>query len=117
MSAGRRWGSFDDLPESEPFTGLRRRTFHSSYATVNEYRFDEGASFPLHTHPEEQVTVVTEGEIELTAGGEVTHLCRGDWAVIDGGVPHGIRAVDGGAAIFAVIMPRRSSPDALTVVE
>jgi quercetin dioxygenase-like cupin family protein len=117
MSGGQRTGSFDELPESEPYDGLRRRTFDSVHATVNEYRFEPGAHFPLHTHPEEQLTFVTEGEIELTAGDEVTRLARGDWAVVDGDVPHGIRALDGGAAILAIVIPRRASAAAYTVVE
>jgi quercetin dioxygenase-like cupin family protein len=112
-----RTGSFDALPESEPYNGLRRRTFDSGGATVNEYRFAPGARFPLHTHPEEQITLVTEGEVELTAAGEVTRLGAGGWSVVAGGVDHGIRAGDQGAAILAIIVPRRASPSAYTVVE
>jgi quercetin dioxygenase-like cupin family protein len=117
VSGGQRTGSFDELAESEPYDGLRRRTFDSAHATVNEYRFEPGARFPLHTHPEEQLTFVTEGKVELTAGGEVTRLGPGEWAVVDGGVPHGILALDDGAAILAIIIPRRGSETAYTVVE
>lgn len=117
MTAGQRIGRFEELPESEPYEGLLRRTFDSEHATVSEYRFEPGARFPLHTHPEEQLTFVTEGEIELTAGDEVTRLVKGNWAVLAGGVPHSIRAPDGSAGILAVVIPRRASPTAYTVVE
>lgn len=117
MTGGQRTGSFDELAESEPYEGLRRRTFDSGHATVNEYRFEPGAHFPLHTHPEEQLTFVTAGKIELTAGGEVTYLGPGEWAVVDGGVAHGIRALDGGAAILAIIIPRRAFEAAYTIVD
>ena len=112
-----RSGSFDALDASEPFDGIHRRTFSSAGATVNEYRFAPGSRFPLHAHAEEQITLVTEGEVELTAAGEVTRLAAGGWSVVAGGVDHGIRAGEHGAAILAIIVPRRASPSAYTVAE
>ena len=109
-------GRFDDLEASEPYPGLRRRSFDGTGATVNEYRFEPNASFPLHLHPEEQITLVTSGEVELTAGGETSALSAGDWSVIAGGVEHGIRAGANGARIVAIIVPRRASASAYTVV-
>jgi quercetin dioxygenase-like cupin family protein len=109
-------GSFDSLAVTQPYPGLARRTFDSEHASVNEYRFAPRASFPLHVHPEEQLTFVLEGEIELTAGADATRLQAGDWAITSGGVEHGVTAGAGGARVLAVVVPRRSSPDAYTVV-
>jgi quercetin dioxygenase-like cupin family protein len=117
MTAEPRTGSFASLAVEEPYAGLRRRTFDTTGATVNEYRFEPGAAFPLHRHPEEQITLVTDGEIELTAAGEVTSLGIGDWSVIPGEVEHGIRAGAAGAGIVAIIVPRRASPSAYTLAE
>jgi quercetin dioxygenase-like cupin family protein len=108
-------GSFDALAETAPYDGLRRRTFDSEGATVTEYRFEPGARFPLHTHPEEQITLVTDGEVELTAAGKTSKLAAGDWAVTAGGVEHGIRAGERGARVLAIIVPRRASPDSYTL--
>ncbi len=110
-------GSFDALPVEEPYDGLRRRTFDSAGATVNEYTFEPGARFPLHRHPQEQITLVQDGEIELTVAGETSILAAGDWSVVAADVEHGIRAREGGARVVAIIVPRRSSPTAYTVVE
>ena len=109
-------GSFDALAVTEPYPGLSRRTFDSEHASVNEYRFAPGASFPLHLHPEEQLTFVLEGEIELTAGTDTVRLRAGDWSVMSGGVEHGVTAGAEGARVLAVVVPRRSSPDAYTIV-
>jgi quercetin dioxygenase-like cupin family protein len=109
-------GSFEALAESEPYPGLRRRTFDAAGATVNEYRFEPDATFPLHHHPEEQITLVTEGEVELTAAGETARLRAGDWSVVAGGVEHGIRAGGAGARILAIVVPRRPSSSSYTVV-
>jgi len=112
MTAASRTGRFDELEAAEAYPGLRRRSFDGTGATVNEYSFEPNASFPLHHHPEEQITLVTEGDVELTAGGETARLSAGGWSVIAGGVEHGIRAGASGARVVAIIVPRRASASA-----
>jgi quercetin dioxygenase-like cupin family protein len=109
-------GSFESLPVEEPYPGLRRRTFDSAGATVNEYAFEPGASFPLHRHPQEQITLVEEGEVEMTIEGKVSRLTAGAWSVVGPDAEHGITAGAGGARILAIIVPRRKSADGYTVV-
>ena len=108
-------GSFAELPVDEPWPGVRRRAFDSKGATVTQYEFDPGAEFPLHSHPQEQITLIAEGEVALTVAGEVKQLAPGDWSVIPGGVAHGITAGAEGARFVAIIVPRRESPNAYTV--
>jgi quercetin dioxygenase-like cupin family protein len=116
MAAETRHGNLADLPAAEPFEGLRRRTIESAKATVSEYSFEPGASFPIHRHPEEQVTLILEGSVELTVEGETSSLEAGGWSVVGGDVEHGIRAGADGARIVAIITPRRTRDDAYTVV-
>lgn len=108
-------GSFDALPAQTPYHGLRRRTFDSAEATVNEYSFEPEARFPLHRHPQEQITLILDGDVELTVGDETMRLTTGDWSVVGSEVEHGIRAGGSGARILAIIVPRRR--EAVTVVE
>jgi unsaturated pyranuronate lyase len=116
MSGGASHGAFADLPVAEPYEGLRRRTFDSAGSTVNEYSFEPGASFPIHRHPEEQVTLILEGSVELTVEGDTSILEAGAWSVVGGDVEHGITAGPDGARILAIITPRRTRTDAYTVV-
>lgn len=109
-------GSFDDLAAEEPFPGLRRRSFDSGRATVNEYAFQPGASFPLHRHPQEQITLVQQGEVELKVAGETARLKAGDWSVVGPDIEHSITAGRLGARILAIVVPRRESHDDYTVV-
>ena len=109
-------GAFADLPVAEPYEGLRRRTFDSAGSTVNEYSFEPGASFPLHRHPEEQVTLVLEGRVEWTVDGESSTLAAGSWSVVGPDIEHGITAGPEGARIVAIITPRRTRTDSYTVV-
>lgn len=110
-------GTFDSLPAEEPYPGLRRRTFDSAGATVNEYTFAPGARFPQHRHPQEQITVVLEGKVTMTVDGRSSELLAGAWSVVGPGVEHGITAKSGPARILAIVVPRREGADGYTVVE
>ncbi len=110
------WGRFDGLPVEEVYPGIQRRSFTSAQATVASYRFAPGAAFPLHRHPQEQITLVEAGEVEMTIGNQVEPLCAGDWSVIEPDLEHGLRAGPEGAGIVAIVTPRRESADDYTVV-
>ncbi len=105
------------MSEETPFPGVRRRTLHSEQATVAEYAFDPGARFPLHHHPQEQITLVQEGSVEFIAGGRTQRLAAGEWSVIAGGVEHGIRAGEQGARFLAVLVPRRGPGETYTITD
>ena len=83
---------FGALAADELHPGVVRRAFSSGRATVTAYEFAAGASFPLHRHPAEQVTLVEDGQVRLTVGPEEHVLDAGAWSVVAGGVPHGITA-------------------------
>jgi quercetin dioxygenase-like cupin family protein len=110
-------GRFDDLSEDEPYPGVHRRAFDSERATVTAYHFEPGAEFPLHRHPQEQVTLVEQGVIVFTVGGEPNELHPGSWSVVGPNVEHGLRAGADGARILAVLVPRRESADGYEVLE
>ena len=108
-------GSFGALPGDEVFPGVRRSSFSSERATVASYVFGPGARFPLHSHPQEQITLIEEGEVVMTVDGAERRLVAGDWSVVAPGVEHGIRAGREGARVVAIVMPRRERPDEYTV--
>jgi quercetin dioxygenase-like cupin family protein len=110
-------GRFDQMPAEEVYDGVLRCSFDSAKATVTSYSFAPGASFPLHRHPQEQITLVEAGEVEMTVGDRVESLAAGDWSVVEGEVEHGIRAGADGARVLAIVIPRRASTDAYTVVQ
>ncbi len=105
-----RAGALGTLPVDVPFSGIARRILNTEQATVQEYRFEPGASFPLHRHPQEQITLILEGSVALAAGGETQQLGEGSWSVVTGDLPHGITAGAAGARFLAILVPARS-PD------
>lgn len=109
-------GSFEGLTADLVYDGVTRRSFSSDRATVTSYTFAAGATFPRHRHAQEQITLIQTGEVEMTVGDRVENLSAGDWWVIEPEVEHGITAGAGGAAVVAIVVPRREADDAYTVV-
>ena len=106
-----RTGAFADIQTETPCPGVRRRTVHGERMTVAEYEFEPGATFPLHRHDQEQVTLVESGEVTLTADGTTQTLRAGWWSVLPGGVEHGLTAGAAGARVVAIVSPRRVDGD------
>ena len=77
----------------EIFPGLRARIVHSARTSQSWVEIDEGATFPEHKHPHEQVVNVLEGVLELTVNGEVARLEAGDVFVIPPDTLHSGRAL------------------------
>jgi quercetin dioxygenase-like cupin family protein len=108
---------FDELPADEPFPGVRRQSTSIAGATITRYSFEPGASFPLHSHAQEQITAVEAGGVEMTIAGETQSLEPGTWSVVAGNVPHGITAGPEGAQIVAIVVPKRENPDDISLAE
>jgi quercetin dioxygenase-like cupin family protein len=81
------------LEKSEPVEGYHLRFVHCDTMTVAFWEIDAGAVMPEHSHPHEQVAIVTEGEFELMVDGESRTVRPGDVVVIPSDVPHSGRAV------------------------
>ena len=101
---------WDAVPATAPYPGVEARRFDGAAMTVVEYRFAPGAAgYPLHSHPEEQLVQVIEGQIDFTVAGATTRLGPGQSAHVAGGIEHGARPAEGGAARFLnIVAPRRA---------
>jgi quercetin dioxygenase-like cupin family protein len=110
-----RTGALDDLPIDVPFRGIARRVLSTEKATVQEYRFEPGATFPLHEHAQEQITLILEGSVAFTAGADTEHLAEGSWSVVAGGVAHGITAGPSGTRFLAILVPPRTPNQGYTL--
>jgi quercetin dioxygenase-like cupin family protein len=109
-------GNLDALPADLVYEGVTRRSFSSDQATVTSYTFAPGATFPRHRHAQEQITLIQAGQVEMTIGDRVERLSSGDWQVVAPDAEHGITAGPDGASVLAIVIPRRDSADAYTVV-
>ncbi len=79
---------YNEIAEREVIPGFFARFIHSDHMTLASWRIEAGSILKLHSHPHEQVTLVIEGELELTMEGETRRLVPGVAAVIPANVPH-----------------------------
>lgn len=99
-----------DAPTEEVLPGITRQVVHGERQTLVRYVYQPGAVFPVHAHPEEQVTVVVSGRIEFVVDGEKVTLGAGQVAVIPSSVPHGAVVIgDHVVETFNSMSPRRAA--------
>jgi quercetin dioxygenase-like cupin family protein len=96
------------LTVKEPLPGWKGRYFHSSNMTFGYYAVAAGASIHAHSHPNEEVWHVIEGEIEVTIDGETQVAGPGCAAVIPADTMHAVKAVTDGRAIVVDYPLRRA---------
>ena len=83
----------DRVPVREIFPGLRARLVHSDQVSHSWVEVDEGATFPEHQHPHEQIVNVLDGELELVVDGVTHRLKPGMVFVIPPNVKHSGRGI------------------------
>ncbi|MFK5890459.1 MAG: cupin domain-containing protein [Flavobacteriaceae bacterium] len=83
--------TFTDLNQlelHEIVKGFKGRFVHSKNMTVSFWQIDKGAILPEHSHPEEQISIVTKGQLKLTIAGETQIVSPGMVVVIPSNVIH-----------------------------
>jgi quercetin dioxygenase-like cupin family protein len=85
----------EDLDILGPIPGFKGRFIHAENMTVANWEIQAGSIAPLHSHPHEQITMVIDGEFELTIMEETKILVPGIAAVVPPDAPHtGIALTD-----------------------
>ena len=84
--------TLSQLPPREIFPGVRARLVHTDRVTHSWVELDEGATFPEHHHPHEQIVSVLDGTLELVVSGVSHRLTPGVVFVIPPDAPHAGRA-------------------------
>lgn len=93
----------------EMLPGLRFRPVLGEQTLVNFVSFEPHSEAPMHSHVEEQIVVVLEGEFEFTLDGHTRTMRPGDVAVIPPWVPHGAITRDTACREMDVFNPPRST--------
>ncbi len=97
-----------DLPAKEPLPGWQGRFLNTQHMTFGYYQVATGATIHEHSHPNEEVWHIIEGQLEVTIDGEMQVAGSGCYAVIPPNTLHEIRALTDARAIV-VDHPRRES--------
>lgn len=95
-----------EIKDFTPFKGFKAKVVHSDTQTYAFWKIEKGSILPLHQHINEQVSMVTKGEFEMTIDGQTTVLKKGMLALIPPNTDHsGIAITD--VEIMDVFTPIR----------
>jgi quercetin dioxygenase-like cupin family protein len=89
----------NELEVREPRPGWKGRFFHSANMTFGYWTVSAGSWIHEHSHTNEEVWNIIEGEFEFTVAGETQRVRPGTVAVVPADTPHGVVAVTDGRAI------------------
>jgi quercetin dioxygenase-like cupin family protein len=87
------------LPVIERRPGWHGRYFDSANMTFGHYTFDAGASIHGHSHEQEEVWHVIEGELEVMIAGVTQRTGPGFVAIVPPNTVHEVKALTAGKAI------------------
>jgi quercetin dioxygenase-like cupin family protein len=98
----------DRLIAKQPREGWTGRFFHSQNMTFAYYTVDAGAWIHEHSHPNDEVWNVIDGQLAITIAGETQIAGPGSAAVIPPDTLHSVKAI---TAVRAIVVdhPRRHS--------
>lgn len=105
-------GRFVEIAGIDPvflLEGLEFRPVLGEHTMVNFVRFAPHTEAPHHSHGEEQIVVVLEGEFEFEIDGDVRTMRPGDVAVIPPWVPHAARTGEVPCSEVDVFNPPRET--------
>jgi quercetin dioxygenase-like cupin family protein len=105
-------GRFVDVQAIAPVEfvpGLEFRPVLGERTMANFVFFEPHTEAPVHTHEEEQIVIVLDGEFEFELDGEVRTMRPGDVAVVPPWVPHGARTQDSRCTEVDVFNPPRKT--------
>lgn len=101
------WSSIEPV---DVMTGVTRQTIDGANQTLVRYVYQPGAVFPVHHHPQEQITVVFSGVISFSIDNETVTLTAGEVAVIPGNCPHGACVIgDDVVETLNLLSPKREN--------
>jgi quercetin dioxygenase-like cupin family protein len=106
-ASGGRIVHMDELDSYEIAAGLFFRPLFGENVSLNFVTFPPNSGFPAHAHPEEQVSIVREGEMEFTVGATTRVVRPGDVIVMPPNVPHAGRTRNEACRLIDVFSPAR----------
>ncbi len=83
----------DKINKKEIVPGFEGKFIHTDNMTVVYWNIKAGSQLPEHSHHNEQITTIIEGEFILTSEDETRNVKPGDVAVFPSNVKHSGKAI------------------------
>jgi len=82
-----------DIKPKQLVPGITGYYAHGDKHTLGLVELKAGSVVPEHHHPQEQITYILEGQLDMTIGGELCSLTPGMYHVILSNTPHSAIAI------------------------
>lgn len=99
--------NIDDYPRFEIAEGVVFCPIFGENLSLNFVVFPPHSGFPTHAHPEEQISIVREGEMEITVGDVTRTVVPGDVIIFPSNVPHSGRTEEVTCRLIDCFSPPR----------
>ena len=83
----------DKINKKEIVPGFEGKFIHTDNMTVVYWNIKAGSQLPEHSHHNEQITTIIEGEFVLTSDNETRNVKPGDVAIFPSNVKHSGKAL------------------------
>ena len=85
--------SIKNIIPKELVDGITGYYAHGTNMTFGYVEIKKGTTMAEHNHMHEQITYITEGQLDMVIGGKPFSLTAGMYYIIPSNVPHGAFAV------------------------
>jgi len=99
----------ETIEQAEPVPGLRMRSWAGAGLSAVHARLAPNTAMPQHHHVAEQMGIVLEGAMTITAGTRSEHVSTGTVYRIASDVPHSVQAGPDGCVIIEMFAPAREN--------
>ncbi|MEH6537927.1 MAG: cupin domain-containing protein [Psychroserpens sp.] len=82
-----------NIPQREIITGFKARFIHSEHTTTAFWEVEAGAELHLHAHIHEQISIVTEGQFQMTIDNITKVYSSGMIVIIPSNIEHSGKAL------------------------
>ncbi len=91
--------SWSGIPSEKMNDLVSRQVLHGDTLTVARLELRRGASVPLHSHSNEQISMIASGALQFVVDGVDFVVRAGEMLQISGGIPHSALALEDTVAI------------------
>ena len=95
------------IPTEETAPGIKRQMIVGENLMICRFTFDPFVVTDVHSHPHEQMTLVTKGRVKFTISGEIHIISAGDVLHFPPNNRHGATMLDEEVVLIDIFAPIR----------
>ncbi|MBU8878351.1 cupin domain-containing protein [Bacillus sp. FJAT-29790] len=100
--------NIEDIPLLKVVEGLGLKPVFGDKIQLSFVYMEPNSVAPVHSHPEEQIGTMIEGEYEFELNGVKKMIRKGDVYIVPPNVPHGAVTYDKGCIALDIFSPPRT---------